>query len=117
MKHSVAKRVLEAYLTEQGKHYEKEYRFAKDRKFRLDYYLPDYDLGVEFEGGVWVLGRHNRATGFLKDMEKYNLLTNHAIWLLRATTKNIADGSFMQSLERHFTNYDRGNNEGSHARN
>ncbi len=104
MKHQFAKRILESYFA--GKEYFREYPFVKGRRFRLDYYLPDYDLGVEFEGGVWIQGRHNRGSGFIKDMEKYNLLTNEGIWLLRATTTTIEDGSFLKSLKRHYENYD-----------
>jgi hypothetical protein len=30
---------------------------------------------MEIEGGIWLQGRHNRATGFIADMEKYNEAT------------------------------------------
>lgn len=42
------------------------------KDWRFDYALKDYKIAVEIEGGVWVRGRHNRATGYLEDMEKYN---------------------------------------------
>lgn len=49
-----------------------EYRFHPIRRWRFDYAWPDYKMALEVEGGVWIRGRHNRASGFLKDMEKYN---------------------------------------------
>jgi very-short-patch-repair endonuclease len=49
-----------------------EYKFHPERKWRIDYAFPEFKLGVEQEGAVWAYGRHNRAAGFIKDMEKYN---------------------------------------------
>ena len=51
---------------------EKEYRFHPKRRWRFDYAFPNHKIAVEIEGGVWIDGRHNRASGFIKDMEKYN---------------------------------------------
>jgi hypothetical protein len=66
----------------------KEYRFHPQRRFRLDYYFS-VGLGVELEGGVFVNGAHVRPYGFLKDMEKYNLLTEQGIFLLRYAPNHI----------------------------
>lgn len=63
------------------------------RQWRADFYLPDYELAVEIEGGRWVNGRHNRATGFARDIEKYNALTKAGIGLLRFTPEQVEDGS------------------------
>lgn len=49
-----------------------EYRFAPPRRWRFDYAWPRHRVALEVEGGVWVYGRHNRAAGFVRDMEKYN---------------------------------------------
>lgn len=100
----------------------KELEFCPGRKWRFDYALPEVKIAVEVEGGTYktrtyrnkdgVLitttgGRHNSATGFLGDMEKYNsatvlgwrlirvvpaeLLTNKTIDLIRQTIKNNYD--------------------------
>ena len=64
---------------------QKEFKFHPTRKWRIDYYFqtPRKKLAVEVEGGVWIKGRHTRASGFVKDMEKYNALTEQGIYLLR----------------------------------
>ena len=49
-----------------------EYKFCEGRKWRFDFANPDYMIAVEIEGGIWIKGRHNRASGYIKDMEKYN---------------------------------------------
>ena len=49
-----------------------EYRFHPKRKWRIDWYLPKWKVGIEIEGGIWIKGRHTRPSGFTKDMEKYN---------------------------------------------
>lgn len=51
---------------------EKEYIFHPTRKWRFDYSLPQYKIAIEVDGGVWINGRHNRPSGYLKDMEKFN---------------------------------------------
>lgn len=50
-----------------------EYQFSADRKFRFDFAWISAKLALEIEGGIWTAGRHTRGSGFLKDMEKYNL--------------------------------------------
>ena len=65
----------------------KELEFHPSRKWRFDYAIPEIMLAIEVEGGVFKKrtytnkrgetitttgGRHNSASGFLGDMEKYN---------------------------------------------
>lgn len=52
----------------------RELQFDAVRKWRFDYALPDYKVAVEIDGGVWLDGggRHNRASGWVKDQEKLN---------------------------------------------
>lgn len=100
----------------------KELEFCPGRKWRFDYALPEVKIAIEVEGGVFKKrhyqtkdgtfitttgGRHNSATGFLGDMEKYNsatvlgwrlirvipdeLITNKTIDLIRQTIKNNYD--------------------------
>lgn len=50
----------------------KEYRVVPGRRWRFDYAYPQYKIGIEIHGGVWVSGRHTRGSGFIKDREKMN---------------------------------------------
>lgn len=50
-----------------------EFRFHAERRWRFDHAWPQQKVAVEIEGGVWSGGRHTRGSGFIKDMEKYNV--------------------------------------------
>jgi len=81
----------------------REYRFHPARRWRLDYAWPDHKLAVEIEGGAWILGRHNRASGFLADMEKYNELTMLGWSLLRFTPKQVRNGTAVMVIMKWFS--------------
>lgn len=63
----------------------KEYKFHPTRKWRIDYYIPEYSIAIEVEGGAFTQGRHTRGAGFIADMEKYNTMTCMGIRLIRTT--------------------------------
>ena len=50
----------------------REYRFHEKRRWRFDYAIPAHKIAIEIDGGVWVLGRHNRPQGYIADLEKFN---------------------------------------------
>ena len=52
---------------------EREYRFHPTRKWRADFAHVESRTLIEIEGGIYIAGggRHNRAAGFLADLEKY----------------------------------------------
>ena len=54
-----------------GPELEEELRFHPDRKWRADFAHAESMTLIEVEGGIHVNGRHNRASGFLKDAEKF----------------------------------------------
>jgi hypothetical protein len=66
-----------------------EYRFAEGRRFRFDYYHMN-GVAIELEGGVWTRGRHTRPSGFLNDMEKYNLAASMGILVFRVPSHDIS---------------------------
>lgn len=67
----------------------KEYRFHPKRMWRFDYAIPEHNVALEVEGGVWTNGRHIRAQGFLGDMEKYNTATLMGWKVLRTTPDDL----------------------------
>lgn len=60
---------------------EPEFRFAPPRLWRFDWAWPVYAIALEIEGGIWRQGRHNRGSGFLGDIEKYNAAASMG-WLV-----------------------------------
>lgn len=50
---------------------EREYRFDPKRRWRADFANISSRTLIEIEGGIWIHGRHNRAAGFVADMDKY----------------------------------------------
>jgi very-short-patch-repair endonuclease len=69
----------------------KEYKFCPTRRWRFDYAFVEEKIALEIEGGVWAYGRHNRASGYIKDMEKYNCATVMGWKVLRYTPQNLND--------------------------
>ena len=67
----------------------REYKFCDGRRFRFDYYHPS-GVSVELEGGVWTRGRHTRPSGFLNDMEKYNIASSMGILVFRIPSHDIS---------------------------
>ena len=55
------------------------------KDWRFDLAVPEYRIAVEFEGGGFAGGRHNRAMGSIEDMAKYNAATVHGWRVLRYT--------------------------------
>ena len=68
---------------------EREYRFAKDRKWRFDFAHPLSGVAIEVEGGTWSGGRHTRGSGYAADCEKYNEAAMSGWAVLRLTSEMI----------------------------
>jgi len=85
---------------------EKEVKFCLTRRWRADYFFPNvisgYPLAVEIEGGAFSRGRHTRGAGFLKDMEKYNMLSIMGIALLRFTPTQVQNGEAALKVKEWF---------------
>jgi len=81
----------------------REFMFHPSRKWRLDFAWPDAKLALEVEGGAWINGRHNRASGWIKDVEKYNALAVAGWRLLRCTPKQLHTDATAQMIRRALT--------------
>ena len=66
-----------------------EYKFHPKRRWRIDFYLPEYGLAIELEGGIFTQGRHTRGSGFIGDIEKYNEITAAGLSLIRVTYQTL----------------------------
>lgn len=79
---------------------EREYAFAKPRRYRFDFAFPAQKVAVEVEGGRWVGGRHTSPVGFAKDCEKYNTAAVLGWCVLRVTPEMVGDGSALHYVMR-----------------
>ncbi len=90
--------MLESLTKETGVQHEREYRFHPKRRWRFDAAFPEAKVAIEIEGGVWIRGRHNRASGFLKDCEKYNEAAALGWRIIRTPWEWIEDGSIVPKI-------------------
>lgn len=77
----------------------REHRFDPVRLWRFDFAWPEQMLAVECEGGAWQNGRHNRGSGFIADIEKYNEAVLQGWRVLRYTSQAISDGTALNQIE------------------
>jgi len=75
-----------------------EYKFHPYRRWRFDYAWIDRKVALEIEGGVWTQGRHNRAKGFIGDMEKYNAAMILGWKVLRVLPTQVVSGEAVKLL-------------------
>lgn len=77
---------------------EREFRFCPERRWRFDFAIPEKFIGIEIEGGTWMAGRHNRGSGYEKDLEKYNKAVQLGYRVLRYTTAMVNAGTAINGL-------------------
>lgn len=66
-----------------------EYRFAKPRRWRFDWAIPEIMVAVEYEGGIFDRnGSHTSVKDITRDVEKYNAAAIAGWKVLRYTAKN-----------------------------
>ena len=76
------------YLIFRNIKFVRQFKPFEKRKYKCDFYLPDYNTIIEIEGGQWIGGRHTRGKGFQNDIEKYNKITLAGFKVLRLTTNH-----------------------------
>lgn len=87
-------------LLEDGHELRLEHLFHSTRKWRFDLALPDHQIALEIEGGIWTQGRHVRGSGYENDMEKYNAAQEIGWRVARATWPHVISGEALQLLRR-----------------
>lgn len=79
---------LKYWCEEKGYELKKELQFAKPRKFRFDFAIPELMIAVEYDGLNSEKSGHTTLTGFTKDTEKINLAISLGWKVLRYTVLN-----------------------------
>lgn len=79
--------------------YQREYAFHPTRKFRADFYLADYRLLIEVEGGTKGKSRHTSHKGYSRDQDKYNAAAILGFSRLAFTTEQVCNGTAIQTIE------------------
>lgn len=70
----------------------KEYRFDPNRRWKSDYFIPEINCLVEYEGLVHSgKGGHQTKKGYTNNCEKYNRACLLGFKLLRYTSLNTND--------------------------
>ena len=88
---SRAEEQLADQLREAGIPFDREVKAIPGRQFKVDFVIPVYMIAIEVEGFAarGQPGRHQRASGFNKDIVKYNLLAMYGYTLLRYNSRMI----------------------------
>lgn len=80
-----------------------EFCFHNTRKWRADLAWPALLLLVEYEGAVYLNGRHTRGAGYEEDCAKYNAATLLGYRLLRFTDRMVNEGRALSDILRIIT--------------
>ena len=91
---SSAELLLAVQLEQAGIPFEREYRFARPRRWRADFMvngLPFPEILVEVEGGSYT-GGHKRGKAYESDCEKQNAAMMLGWLVLRFTPAMVQDG-------------------------
>jgi very-short-patch-repair endonuclease len=97
---SSAEFLLEQQLLQDDIPFQREYRFAKPRRWRADFKLGDRFSGrtiwrpllVEIDGGGFIGGRHGRGVGIERDAEKQSAAAILGYRVIRVTPRQVEDG-------------------------
>lgn len=89
---------LKYWCEEKGYELKKELQFAKPRKFRFDFAIPEFKIGIEYDGLNSDKSGHTTLVGFTKDTEKINLAISLGWKVLRFTVLNYQ--TVLQEVEK-----------------
>jgi len=76
-------------IKDEGFLIEREYRFHPVRKWQFDIALVGLKIAIEYEGGIWTNGGHNRGVIYADNCDKYNAAQLDGWIVLRYTAESI----------------------------
>lgn len=92
--------VLARHLQVHEIKYVREFKFNPKRKYQADFYLKDFNLLVEVEGGTKIKSRHTTHEGYSNDLIKYNSAQILGYSRLSFTTEQINNGLAIQTIKQ-----------------
>lgn len=75
------------------------------KNWRFDFAWPETKFAVEVEGGAWVMGRHNRGSGFEGDLVKYHHAMRLGWSVYRCSGALIKNGQAVELIAELLLNY------------
>lgn len=100
---SIGEEVLARHLQVHGLKYVREFKFNPQRNYRADFYLKEFNLLVEVEGGTKSKSRHTTHGGYSKDLMKYNSAQILGYSRLSFTTEQVNSGLALQTIKKFIT--------------
>jgi hypothetical protein len=79
---------------------QREYVFAKPRRWRWDFCWPDHLIACEVQGGAWVRGRHTRGKGATADAEKFSTAAVQGWRVIVVVEAHITSGQAVTWIEQ-----------------
>lgn len=102
---SVGEEKLAANLSVLNIKFVREYQFHPVKRYRADFYLPDYNVLLEVEGGTRGKSRHTTHEGYSKDLIKYNDAQILGFARLAFTTEQVNSGLAISKIEQFIAAY------------
>lgn len=94
--HSIAEDLLAIHLGELRLRFDRQVPVCAERKWRLDFTLPDFGVAIEVNG--FFKGRHGAGWG--ADYEKLNTATMRGWRVLTFSTQDVARGTAKEFLRQ-----------------
>ena len=89
---------LKYWCIEKGVRFEKEFKFAKGRRYRADFALPDQMIIIEYQGLNSAKSGHSTLVGYTGDTERMKLANDLGYRVLYYTVLNYRN--VLQDLEK-----------------
>lgn len=96
---SIGEETMARHLQVNQLKFQREFEFNPNSKHRADFYLPEYNLLIEIEGGTRGKSRHTTHDGYSKDLMKYNMAQILGYRRLAYTTEQVKNGTAIQNIK------------------